>query len=260
MPRTLLVEPRGEARSDSEIVFELARRLGLGDNFWNGDIDAAYRHQLEPSGVSLADLRASARGIHVPIETRYRKFAEEQDGAARGFATPTRKIELYSETLLERGYQPLPGYEEPLMSPAAQPDLAARYPLIFTCAKHALFCESQHRSLPSLRRRALDPEIELHPAAATERNIVPGDWVTIETPEGSVRARARLNDTLDPRVVCGQHEWWQACSQIGAPGYSAFDSTGANINLIIGNEAIDPVSGSVPHRAYLCQISRAEAD
>jgi hypothetical protein len=24
------------------------------------------------------------------------------------------------------------------------------------------------------------------------------------------------------------------------------------------NEVIDPVSGSVPHRAYLCQIRRAE--
>ncbi len=33
---------------------------------------------------------------------------------------------------------------------------------------------------------------------------------------------------------------------------------GANLNLIIGNDAIDPISGSVPHRAYLCQISRAE--
>ena len=27
---------------------------------------------------------------------------------------------------------------------------------------------------------------------------------------------------------------------------------GANLNLIIGNEAIEPVSGSVPHRTYPC--------
>jgi hypothetical protein len=30
---------------------------------------------------------------------------------------------------------------------------------------------------------------------------------------------------------------------------------GANLNLIIGTAAIDPISGSVP-RAYLCQITR----
>jgi anaerobic selenocysteine-containing dehydrogenase len=140
----------------------------------------------------------------------------------------------------------------------SRPDLAEHFPLILTCAKHTLFCESQHRALPSLRRHALDPEVELHPSAAAERGIVPGDWVHIETPEGSVRARARLNETLARNVVCAQHGWWQACSDIGAPGYDPFGPDGANLNLIIGNEAIDPVSGSVPHRAYLCQIRRAD--
>src|SRR5262249_30261721 len=123
-------------------------------------------------------------------------------------------------------------------------------------AKHALFCESQHRALPSLRRKARDPEVELHPATAAERDIRAGDWVSITTPEGSVRARARLNDSLDPRVVCGQHGWWQACTSIGAPAYDPFSADGANLNLIIGNAHVDPVSGSVPHRAYLCQVRR----
>jgi anaerobic selenocysteine-containing dehydrogenase len=127
-----------------------------------------------------------------------------------------------------------------------------------TCAKSTQFCESQHRGLPSLRRRARDPEVELHPAAASERGLRAGDWAAIETPEGQVRARVRLNESLDPGVVCGQHGWWQACPEIGAPGYDPFGSDGANFNLIIGNSAIDPVSGSVPHRAYLCQIRRAD--
>jgi anaerobic selenocysteine-containing dehydrogenase len=196
--------------------------------------------------------------VRVPLQTRYRKFAEQENGIAQGFMTPTRKIELYSETMLEHGYPPLPEYEEPLMSPFSRPELADRYPLILTCAKNTLFCESQHRALSSLRRQALDPEVELHPAAADERGIRPGDWVSIETPEGSVRARARLNDTLKPNVVCGQHGWWQACKDLGAPGYDPFSPDGANFNLIIGNGAIDPISGSVPHRAYLCQIRVAD--
>ena len=53
-------------------------------------------------------------------------------------------------------------------------------------------------------------EVELHPETAAARGIAAGDWVAIETPEGSVRARARFNAGLDPRVVCGQHGWWQA--------------------------------------------------
>ena len=46
-----------------------------------------------------------------------------------------------------------------------------------------------------------------------------------------MRARARLNDGLDPRVVIGEHGWWQACAAIGAPGYDPFGPEGANLNL-----------------------------
>jgi anaerobic selenocysteine-containing dehydrogenase len=252
--RRRVVAPRGEARADDEIIFDLARRMGLGQYFWEGDREAGYRHQLEPTGLSLETLRAQPSGVRLPVQTRHRKFAEQQEGVPRGFNTPSGKIELYSETLLQHGHSPLPAFEEPLVSPQSRPDLAERYPLILTCAKHTLFCETQHRSLPSLRRHARDPEVELHPTAAAARGINPGDWVRIETPEGSVRARARLNDSLQPGVVCGQHGWWQPCPQIGAPGYDPFSTEGANLNLIIGNQAIDPISGSVPHRAYLCQI------
>jgi anaerobic selenocysteine-containing dehydrogenase len=254
--RRPVIEPRGEARADTEIVFDLACRLGLGDRFWEGDIDAAYRHQLAPSGVTLEALRENPGGVRVPLQARYRKYAEQKDGVPNGFATPTGKIELYSETFLAHGYPPLPEHEEPLVGPLSRPDLAERFPLILTCAKSTQFCESQHRGLPSLRRRVPDPEVELHPAAAAERGIGAGDWVTVETPEGRIRARARLNESLAPGVACGQHGWWQACPEIGAPAYDPFGSDGANLNLIIGNAAIDPISGSVPHRAYLCQIRR----
>ena len=256
--RRRVIEPLGEARPDTEIVFELARRLGLGDRFWGGDIEAANRHQLAPSGLTLEALRESPGGLRVPLRTRHRKYAEETNGVPTGFATPTRKIELYSETLLEHGYPPLPDHEEPLVGPVASPELARRYPLILTCAKSTQFCESQHRGLPSLRRRAPHPEVELHPSAAAARGIQAGDWVSVATAEGEVRARAQMNESLDPRVVCGQHGWWQACPEIGAPAYDPFGPEGANLNLVVSSAAIDPVSGSVPHRAYLCEVRRVD--
>jgi hypothetical protein len=83
----------------------------------NGDIEAAYRHQLQPSDVSLDALREEPRAVRVPLQTRYRKFAEK-DGRPQDFATSTRKIELYSERLLEHGYPPLPEYEEPVVGPS----------------------------------------------------------------------------------------------------------------------------------------------
>lgn len=256
--RQRVAEPPGEARSDTAIVFDLARRLGLGERFWQGDREAATRARLAPSGLTLEDLRAAPGGLRVPLETRFRKFAEE-DAAGRpvGFHTPTGRIELYSEVLLEGGAPPLPDYEPPRVGPTTRPGLAARYPLVLTCAKHRLFCESQHRGLPSLRRKARDPELEIHPDTAAARGIAPGDWVIVETPEGRVRARARLVASLDPGVVSGQHGWWEACEEIGASGYDPFGPDGANYNLLIGDEAVDPVSGSVPHRAYLCEVRPA---
>ena len=255
--RQPVVAPRGEARSDTEIVFDLAVRLGLGEHFWDGDIQRAYAYQLGPSGIELNSLRRQPGGLQVPLETRHRKFAALENGVRRGFRTPTKKIELYSETMLDHGYPPLPEYQEPLVSPRSRPDLAERYPLVLTCAKNLLYCESQQRALPSLRRKAMEPEVELHPAAAAERGILEGNWVQIETPEGSVRARARFNATLKPDVVCGQHGWWQACAELDAPGYDPFSPEGANYNLLIGRQAIDPVSGSVPHRAYVCEVRLA---
>ena len=81
------------------------------------------------------------------------------------FETPSRKVELYSQTFLENGYPPLPDFTEPPVGPVARPDLAKRFPLVLTSAKPTLFCQTQHRSLPSLRKRARYPEIELHPGA-----------------------------------------------------------------------------------------------
>ena len=256
--RQAVVPPPGEARPDTDFIFDLACRLGLGAEFWDGDVEAAYRCQLGPSGVTLEQLRAAPGGLRVPLKTRHAKYAElDAKGNPSGFATPSRKIELYSETFLEHGYAPLPDFEEPQIGPVARPDLAARFPLVLTNAKPTLFCQSQYRALPSLRKRAVDPEVQLHPVAARTRRIGEGDWVSIETLEGSVRARARFNADLDPRVAVGEHGWWQACAEIGAPCYDPFGPDGANFNLLIGRDVLDPVSGTPSQRAYLCEIRRA---
>jgi len=128
----------------------------------------------------------------VPLTTRYRKYTDT------GFATPSGKVELYSATLAAHGYSPLPTFEEPLTSPRSRPDLADRYPLVLSCAKSLFFCETQHRQVAALRKSAPEPQLEMHPSAAAARGISTGDWVSLDTPYGSVRARAKFNASLDP--------------------------------------------------------------
>jgi anaerobic selenocysteine-containing dehydrogenase len=251
--RRPLVAARGEARSDLRIVFDLATRLGLGEHFWDGDIDAAFRHQLAPSGITLEDLRAHPDGVRVPLTTRHRKYAEE------GFATPSGKVELYSATLADHGYDPLPAFEEPLVSPRSRPDLAERFPLVLSCAKSLFFCETQHRQVAALRKSAPDPLIELHPVTAEARGIRAGDWIRLETPLGAIRARAKLNAALDPQVVFGQHGWWEACEELGLPGYPPYGPGSANLNLVLPQTPSDPISGSSPMRAGVCEVSAESA-
>jgi anaerobic selenocysteine-containing dehydrogenase len=256
--RQAIVPPPGEARPDTDFIFDLAMRLGLGEQFWNGDVDAAYRHQLGPAGVTLEQLRAEPAGMRVALTTRHGKHADiDAHGNARGFATPSRKVEFWSETFREHGYAALPDFVEPAMGPAARAELVARFPLVLTCAKPSLFCQTQHRAVASLRKRARDPEIELHPDAAAARGIAAGGWVAVETPAGGMRARARFNDELDPRVVVGEHGWWQACDELGAAGYDPFTPDGANFNLTVDATIRDPVSGTPAHRANLCEIRPA---
>lgn len=50
----------------------------------------------------------------------------------------------------------------------------------------------------------------MHPEAAAARDIVAGSWVRLRTPIGTMLARARLNDKLDPRVALGNLAWRSA--------------------------------------------------
>lgn len=247
--RAPAVAPVGESRSDTWIVFELAKRLGLGDLFWQGDMDAGLRHMLEPSGLTLEELRAHPEGIRVRLSPADRKFAGSGSGAAPGFATPSGRVEIYSQTFLEHGQAPLPEFVPPAGAEAG--------PLVLTSAKSALFCHSQMRQLPSLRRRQPHPMVEIHPDTAAARDIQNGDWVEIVTATGRVRAVAKFTESLDPRVVVAQQGWWQGCAELGLPGYDIGAEGGGSYNAVVPAGAADPISGSVPLRSCACEVRAA---
>lgn len=258
--REAVVPPLYERRSDVEIIFGLATRLGLADVFWKGDIEAGYRHLLEPAGVSLEALRTLPYGIATtgaPI--RYLKFAEtdESRGAARGFATPTKKVEIFATRFADHGLPALPVYVEPALSPRSRPDLAERFPLVLTNAKRPQYMHSQLRGLPSLRKVAPNPTAEIHPETARRFEIESGEWIFVETPSGRVRAQAQITDAILPGVVCCSHGWWEACPELGLPGFDPFTEAGANQNLLVLNDQHDPVSGGTPHRSTLCRVVKA---
>jgi len=257
--RPAAVAPRHERRSDVRIIFDLACRLGLGEQFWDGDLAAAYDHVLAPSGLSWEALAAHPHGVTLPKSAqRYRKYAEpdEQTGGPRGFATPTGKVELYAVPFAAHGQPPIPTYVEPALSPVSQPALAEQFPLVLTNAKRPQYLHSQFRGVPRLRKAAPHPTVEIHPATAAACGVANGEWVALETPSGSVRVKAQVTDAILEGVVCASHGWWQGCEALGLPPLDPFSDDGANVNLLVHNDRRDPISGGTPHRSTLCRVRK----
>ena len=222
--RRRLVAPRGEARSDLQILFALAVRLGLGDTFFGGDIEAG----VEPPARPQRDHpRAAARqpggparaGPHGTPEVRPRR-----SGHTAWLPDPlTQGGALVRD--LRRARLPRPGgvSTSRRISPTSRPDLAREFPLVLTCAKSSAVLRvptPQHRQPAACRPgpggRA--PPRQPQPPAACTRVTGCGSG----RPRAGVRARARFNKNLAPDVVCGQHGWWQACPEVDQPGYPPY--------------------------------------
>jgi len=149
-------------------------------------------------------------------------------------------------------------YVEPMISPMSRPDLASEYPLVLTNAKFTTYIHSQLRGLPSLRKAAPHPTADIHPDTAAHYGVTDKEWMIIESPRGSIRAKARVTDAIAAGIVCCQHGWWQECKDLDLPGYDSYGEGSANPSLLIGADIADPISGSLPHRSFLCRVKPAE--
>jgi anaerobic selenocysteine-containing dehydrogenase len=228
------IAPVGESRPEWQIYTELARRLGLGGEFWDGSFEKCVDDILEPSGLTYARLRQHPEGM------KPARPAKAAPGKA-GFKTPSGKIEIACETLAGHGMSPLPVYQEPPEGPLSRPDLAKTYPLVLTTgARVPPYVNSQYRNIPRLRKLMPDPLAEINPADAAPRGIKSGDNIVITSPRGRVRMKAEVTDTILPGVVSLPHHW----------------AGEANANLLIDDQGLDPVSGFPPFKSQLCQVSK----
>src|SRR5690606_41381949 len=116
----------GESRADYEIVLELAKRLGLQDEFFGGDIEACWNHQLEPLGITVQTLRQHPEGMRFPQAFAYRKYEAPVAGQPAGFPTPDRRVQPYSAAPPPHGQPAPPADLAPADTPAGP---AGAYPL-----------------------------------------------------------------------------------------------------------------------------------
>jgi anaerobic selenocysteine-containing dehydrogenase len=94
----------------------------------------------------------------------------------------------------------------------------------------------------------------MHPEAASERGIREGDWVAIETEQGSIQQKVAFSPELDPRVVIGSIGWW-------FPERDDLELSGwkeANFNILTSSDPpFNRAIGTPNLRAIPCKISKS---
>ena len=234
--RQPIMDPIGESWPDWKFIFALATRLGLENEFWGGDFEKCLNYILEPAGITVEDLRKNPDGIKLEPPAPEARAYERT-----GFSTPSGKVEIVSSILQQHGHDGLPVYREPKESPASRPDLTRDYPLVLiTGARLAPYTHTCYRNIKRLREIAPDPQVEINPEDAAPRGIQDGDEVLLRTPRGKVKFKARVTDSILSRVVSASHGWFDA-----------------NVNLLIDDQGLDPISGFPPFKAQLCQVTKA---
>jgi len=255
--RPAVVPPQHESWPDIKIIFELAKRLGLGDKFWDGNIETAFNYQFAPANVTVEQLRMNSGVIPIDLTMEYQKYSRKDNaGNFLGFSTSSRRIELYSSNFKEHGYEPLPNWKDPIAQLRAQKGPAEKYPLILTVGKVVEYCHSQLRAISSLRKRVPHPFLEINPQNPRELDAKNEDWVRLEKPHGSITLQVKLTEGILYNVVCTQNGWWEACPELNLPAYDPYSPEGANVNLLYSSENIDPISGSIQLKGYPCNVRR----
>ena len=240
-----VMAPRGEARSNWDVQRELAQWLGFSDAAFDESAETIIRNALTHGGSAVAGISWERLLEEGTCRLQYpRPMTPFADGR---FATPSGKVELFSEQLAARGEDPLPHWEVDAESREANPDRAQRYPLQLVSAASHHFLNSSFANVPALRRLAGDPTIEIHPDDAAPRQIRDGDWVEVTNDRGSYSARAAVGETIPPGTVFTPTVWWPQ---------HAPDGRGVNCTT---SDAVADYSGGATFHDNLVEVSLCPA-
>jgi formate dehydrogenase (coenzyme F420) alpha subunit len=238
MLRPPVIGPYYECRSIREVYTDLAQRCGFGDKFpWKSD-EEVVKYELEPCALNFDALMAKPGG-----DIYQKKEYVTRQGS---FATPTGKIEIYSEAFAQVGFDPLPTYREPDKSPQGPrwEELGGKYPLILsTGTRDFYFNGGMLHNMKSLQMWSPYPKAEIGPKTAAKYDVGHGDDVIVETDRGWVKMKAHVDDRIMEGVVLVPHGW----------------PNEGNCNRLTDCNCREPIMGYPQWKGLLCSIRKVEA-
>jgi biotin/methionine sulfoxide reductase len=227
------IAPVDGARNDFDIFTDLARRFGCEAAYTEGRDERAWLlHLYEATRRNAMD-----RGVEMPAfedfwatgwyelpigPSRFDIYADfRADPARHPLATPSGRIELWSDRIAGFGYQDCPGHAvwitpEEWLGGAR----TARFPLHLVSNQPRTRLHSQiDDGVTSVRAKIRGREAAwMHPADARARGIREGDVIRIRNDRGACLAGAHLTEAVMQGVLMLPTGAWFDPADPDAPG------------------------------------------
>jgi biotin/methionine sulfoxide reductase len=212
MAMPALAAPYADSRDDYQTLSALAERLGFGDAFtegrsprqWLEHMYEKWSAGLDFSVPSFADFWACGQ-LRLPTEPGLTLFADyRSDPHVHRLATPSGKIEIFSDTIDGFGYEDCGGHPrwyEP--SEWLGGSRATAYPLHLLANQPSSRLHSQldgGATSQDSKVQGREP-IRMNPTDAAARGLAEGDVVRAFNDRGACLAGVVVDERLRPGVV-----------------------------------------------------------
>jgi thiosulfate reductase/polysulfide reductase chain A len=171
-----------------------------------------------------------------------------RNGQRVQFGTPSRKIELYSQQLAEKGFDPMPVYTPP------DPVPNGYYRLNYGRMPAHTFGKTTNN--PLLFQLAPENQLWINPLVANEWSIENGEYIRLASPVGVIsnKIRVRVTERIGPDSVFMAHGFGHKSKRLRLTA-----GVGADDSELMSNIKIDPIMGSTGMRANFVTFVKEQA-
>ncbi len=213
----------GECRTSYDVCADIAEKFGKREEFTEGRTQEEWIRYLYEQGAEKDGNMPTFEEIQesgpykreLPCKIGLEDF--RNDPAGHPLATPSGKIEIYSETLaqlaetyeLEEGehINPIPMFEPGFQGYGS---VTEEFPLYGAGFHHKSRTHSSFGFIEELEEVARQ-EVWINPVDAEERGIKNGDRCSVKSPAGEIRIDAKVTPRIIPGVVgIPQGAWHKA--------------------------------------------------
>lgn len=258
------IEPLFESRHNYEICTEIAKKMGVEQEFTQGKTQQQWLDEMY-AGAKAANPGLPDKEVMLK-QGIYRKYLPHgshialkdfrDDPETNRLYTPSGKLEIYSSRLAHKArtwelregdvISALPKYT-PTWDGYEDSETQEKYPLQLTCYHTKGRVHSSYHNIPWLREVVQDA-VWMNPLDAQARNLKTGDLVHVFNDRGTLEVEVKVT----PRIMIG-------VTALGQGAWSKFEDgidKGGNINTITSQRPT-PLSKGNPQHTNLVEIRKA---